>query len=108
LVGFEEHKAEIAALGATVIAASVDEEDKAREIAETVSFPIGFGVTRTDAQTIGAWWSTEREIIQPAEFILRTDGKVVSSTYSSGPIGRVDAADVVRLLTFYEKKKSKT
>jgi len=31
----------------------------------------------------------------------------VSSTYSSGPIGRVDAADVVKLLNFYEKRDKK-
>ncbi len=107
MVGFEEHKAEIAALGATVFATSVDPEDKAQEIADKVSFPIGFGATQADAEVVGAWWSEARKIIQPAEFVLGADGKVVSSTYSSGPIGRLDAADVVRLLNFYEKKKSK-
>ena len=107
MAGFEEHKDEIAALGATVFATSVDPEDKAREIADKVSFPIGFGATQADAGVVGAWWREARQIIQPAEFVLGADGKVVLSTYSSGPIGRVDAADVIKILTFYEKQKSK-
>ena len=29
-------------------------------------------------------------------------GKVVLSSYSDGPLGRVDAGDVVKLVNFYE------
>lgn len=42
--------------GAKVVAASVDSIDKAREVASEVSFPIGYGVTRDIANTLGAWW----------------------------------------------------
>ena len=53
---------------------------------------------------IGAWWDERRAIVQPAEFLLDAKGKVVSSTYSSGPIGRVEAADVIRLIQFRESR----
>jgi alkyl hydroperoxide reductase subunit AhpC len=72
-----------------------------------VSFPIGYGVTRAMADQLGAWWEDRRGIIQPSEFVLDADGKVRSSTYSSGPIGRIDAADVVKLIQFYEKQAQK-
>ena len=105
MVSFEKEKAELDALGIKVVAASVDAEDKAKEVADEVSFPVGFGATQADGDSVGAWWGDARGIIQPSEFVIGEDGKVVAATYSSGPIGRVDAADVVKLVTFYEKRK---
>jgi peroxiredoxin len=107
LAGFEKHKQDLEAVGARVVAASVDPLDKAREVSAEVSFPIGYGVTRAMADQLGAWWEDRRGIIQPSEFVLDADGKVRSSTYSSGPIGRIDAADVVKLIQFYEKQAQK-
>ncbi len=105
MVGFEKVKAELDALGAQVVAASVDPIEKAQEVAADVSFPIGYGVTRADADTLGSWWEDRRSIIQPSEFIVGADGKVVVSSYSDGPLGRIDAADVIRLINFYESRK---
>ena len=105
MVGFEKVKAELDALGAQVVAASVDPIEKAQEVAADVSFPVGFGVTRADADKLGSWWEDRRSIIQPSEFIVGADGKVVVSSYSDGPLGRIDAADVIRLINFYEFRK---
>ena len=103
MVGYEKLKHELDALGVKVVAASVDPIDKAKEVAIELSFPVAYGVTRTLADQIGAWWEDRRGIIQPSEFLLAADGKVRSATYSSGPIGRMDAADVVKLVAFYDK-----
>ena len=103
MVGFEKAKSELDALGVKVLAASVDPIDKAKEVAAELSFPVAYGVTHAQAEQLGAWWEERRGIIQPSEFLLTADGKVRSATYSSGPIGRVDAADVVKLVTFYDK-----
>jgi hypothetical protein len=54
LVGFNAVKGDLDALGAKVVAASVDAIDKAREVAREVSFPIGYGVTRDIADMLGA------------------------------------------------------
>ncbi len=105
MAGFEDKLAEIEAQGALVYAASVDPQDKAAEVADGLSFPLAYGVTREDADKLGSWWEDRRAIIQPSEFVVDRDGKVLTSTYSSGPIGRFDAAAVVRLLTFYESRK---
>jgi peroxiredoxin len=104
LVGFSKLKPELDALGVKVVAASVDPLDKAKEVAAELSFPVGYGVTRAMADQIGAWWEDRRGIIQPSEFVLDAAGKVRSATYSSGPIGRVDAADVVKLVNFYDRQ----
>ena len=93
-------KGDLDALGAKVVAASVDPIDKAREVAREVSFPIGYGVTRNIADTLGAWWEDRRNIIQPSE----TDNRVVISSYSDGPLGRMEGADVISLIRFYEAR----
>jgi peroxiredoxin len=103
LAGFEQHMSELAELGVKVVAASVDPIDKAKIVADEVSFPVGYGVTRAMADRLGSWWEERRSIIQPSEFLVAADGKVRAATYSSGPIGRVDPADVVRLVKFYDK-----
>jgi peroxiredoxin len=107
LAGFEFWKTQIAAAGAKVVAVSVDPIDKAREVAAGVSFPIGYGATREIADKIGAWWEDRRSIIQPSEFIIGPDGKIMTSSYSSGPLGRIEPMDVVRMLNFYEAQQKK-
>ena len=105
MAGFEAAKADFEDLDFKVIAASVDDEEKADEIAAGLSFPVAHGVTRDDADKLGAWWGAAHGgIIQPSEFIVGADGKVVEATYSSGPIGRVDAADVAKLTKFREER----
>lgn len=105
MAGFEEQKAQLNELGVRVIGASVDDADKAAAVAAKLSFPIAHGVTKADAAAIGAWWSEERGIVQPSEFIIDGQGEVVLSTYSSGPIGRMLATDVAALIEFYESRK---
>ena len=74
MVGFEEKKSELEALDVKVVAASADTPDKAREVADEVSFSIGYGVTHDIAETLDAWWEDRRGIIQPSEFIVGRDG----------------------------------
>lgn len=97
-------------MGASVVAASVDAEDKTRELAATLSltFPLAWGFTREMADSIGAWWEPNRNFVQPAEFIVGQDSKVISSTYSSGPIGRAEPADILALIGIYEKRRLAT
>jgi peroxiredoxin len=104
LAAFEEKKRDIEALGAKLVAASVDPLDKAKETAAQLSYPLAYGLTRADAERIGAWWEDRRGIIQPADFIVGADGTIKASSYSSGPIGRMEPGDVIRVLEFYEKQ----
>lgn len=104
-MAFEASKAELAALGVSVVAASVDPPDKAKLVADEVSFPVGHGVTRDIADAVGAFWEERRSIIQPSELVLNEEGRVLASSYSAGPIGRIDPADVVRFVRFVESRK---
>lgn len=107
MAGFEKARQDLDRVGAKVVAASVDPLDKASEVAAELSYPLAYGVTRADADRIGAWWEERRGIIQPSQFVVGADGKVIASTYSSGPIGRIEPGDVVKLIEFREKQAKK-
>ncbi len=74
-------------------------------MAAELSFPVGQGVTREMADALGSWWEERRSIIQPSEFILDRDGRVLTSTYSSGPVGRIDAEAAVGVIGFYVRNR---
>ena len=105
MAGYERHLAEFDELDVRLFAASVDPLDKAEEVAADLSFPIGFGVGRDIADTLDSWWEERRGLIQPSEFILNAQHKAIASTYSSGPVGRVDAEDAIRIIKFFESRK---
>jgi len=89
------------------VAASADSAEKAREVANEVSFPVAHGVTREVADRLGSWWGDKPDpgIIQPSEFIVDRHGKIVHSSYSSGPLARMDAGDVINMIRRIEKYK---
>lgn len=105
MAGYEFWKSQLASAGVKVAAASVDPIEKAREVAAGLSFPVGFGATRAMGEQLGAWWEERRSFIQPAEFVVSAEGKVLASSYSAGPLGRLDAAEVVRLANFLDAQK---
>ena len=105
MVGYAERSEELKKLGIAVVAASVDPPEKAAEVGADVDFPIGYGVTREIATKLGSWWEERRQIIQPSEFLLGADNKVRASSYSDGPVARMLAEDVIRLVTFLESRK---
>lgn len=108
MVGYAKQKDEFDKIGVSLVAASVDPIEKAKEVADEVNFPIGYGVTREMADSLGSWWEDRRQIIQPSEFVLAPDGnKIMASSYSDGPLGRMDAEDIVKMVNFYESQKNK-
>lgn len=92
---------------ATIYAVSVDSLEQAREVeAKGLTFPIAYGATREEGESIGAWWSDDRGgYIQPAEFLLGRGGVVLGSMYASGPVGRMGADEAVRLITNRERRR---
>ena len=54
---------------------------------------------------MGAWWDDRRNHIQPSEFVLSQSGKVMMSTYSSSPIGRMDPAETLTLITMLSARR---
>lgn len=78
----------------------MDSEEDTRGVAAELNFPVAWGVERKVGDSIGAWWEEERDFIQPSEFFMDSEGKVLASTYSSSPIGRMEPEDGMALAKF--------
>jgi peroxiredoxin len=85
-------------LGAKVLAASADSEaDAIATFTELeLGFPLGYGVTPKDIETLGAWPGERKgeTIMQPAEFILQPDGIVGASLYGTTQLGRMNPHEI--------------
>jgi len=88
-------------LGVTVVAASVD------SVADTAALAAGLRLRYVTplaeldgpavAEATGAKLQTgERVFLHAAGFLMDPDGKIVNSVYSSGPIGRFTANDILK------------
>jgi hypothetical protein len=64
-------------------------------------------MTRADGDAMGAWWEQRRDHIQPSEFVITQTGKVMMSTYSNSPIGRMDPAEALTLIRFLHAQSAK-
>ena len=106
LAAYEDEKAELEALGATIYAASVDTLAQARGVVSRgLTFLVAYGTTREESEVFGAWWEGERGFMQPAEFLLGRGGVVLGSMYASGPVGRMGADEAVRLITTRKRRR---
>ena len=94
-------------MGVSLFAATSDSADDVSKVAADLGFPVAYGVTQEDGDRIGAWWEDRRGHIQPSEFILTGEGRVMSSTYSSSPVGRLDSAEALTLLGFLSSRPKK-
>tara|TARA_R110002072_G_scaffold89232_4_gene199885 strand:+ start:9336 stop:9629 length:294 start_codon:yes stop_codon:yes gene_type:complete len=94
-------------MGVSIYAASSDPLEKAEEVASNLSFPIGWGVERPTGDSIGSFWDDRGNYVQPSEFVVTQKGRVISSNYSSSPIGRMDPEEAIVYLNFVIQYRNK-
>jgi peroxiredoxin len=93
-----------------VIAGSVDSKEKAEEFVNKlgITFPVACNM---DAEAVskgmGAFYHGEKKYIQPTGFIVRPDKTIEVAVYSSGPVGRFVAQDVLNLVRYYKSRGTK-
>ena len=107
LAAWEEKKAELEGMEASIYAVSCDTLEQATEVVgKGLTFPVGYGATTEDCDKIGGWWSEDHDgYIQPAEFLLGRGGVVLGAMYASGPVGRMGADEAVRAITNRERRR---
>ena len=98
LTGFEERRAALSELGVSIVAATSQTEEDVAPVAAELGFPVGYGVTPEQADAFGGWWEARRDHVQPSEFVLTQAGRVLSSNYSSSPVGRMDPEETLVLM----------
>lgn len=89
-----------------IVAGSVDSEEKTLEVAKDLGFPVAYGITREMGDRVGAWWEERRDHIQPSEFIIAGNGRVLGAAYSSLPVGRMDPAETLTLMKLITSRRS--
>ena len=110
LAGFQSSLSAYEEEQITVIAGAVDAVEKTKEFAEKVgvTFPVAWGMDAVEISRLtGAFYDKERAYIHPANFLVRPDKTIEVASYSTGPVGRFVAANVLDLVKFYKSRKKK-
>ena len=128
LEGYRKYQNLFDLLGVTIIAASVDSIKEMKLVSEGKRFPnrekeikfhICYGVNKGLAKKLGAYWydhgtgkdkpyiqGADKDYMQPAEFIIDCElKKVILCAYSDGGLGRMDAGDVIGVISGIEKRR---
>jgi peroxiredoxin len=103
LRAFQRAADSLAEVDAKVVALSVDDEATTQALVEKLrlQFPVGYGAdARAVAEATGAFVNPDPAYLQSTGFVLKPDGSVLVSVYSSGAIGRLVPEDVVGLVRY--------
>ncbi len=107
LRAFQSGLAKLSAEGIGVVSFSVDPLEKAQGVVDKhkLTYPVGYGVNYEEvAGKLGLFYDNDPgdkpPYFQTAGFLLGPDKKVVQSSYSSGPIGRLVWQDVLGMVQY--------
>jgi peroxiredoxin len=107
LAAFQRAQDKLREEGISVVAASTDPLEKAKETVSehSLTFPVGYGLPLEEtAATFGCFYEERRNILQSTGFVFKPDKSIVVAQYSSGPIGRLVWQDIVGLVQFYQRR----
>lgn len=110
MADFQSRLSDLEQNGISVYALSTDDEEHAREVVDknSLTFPVIFGVDGVKtSQAWGSYYEERRSILHATGFVLKPDRSIVSATYSTGPIGRLVAEDVINNVDFHKKQMAK-
>ncbi len=103
MADFQQHKAELDALDAQIVALSSDREEEAWGTVQELGleFRVLYDLDpEATSRAIGCYTGKHegKPHIQPAAFILGPDGRIVHAVYSSGKVGRLTAGDALTIV----------
>ena len=107
MAAFERAQDKLREEGISVVAASTDPLEKAKEMVSehSLTLPVGYGLpVKETAATLGAFYEERRGFLQATGFVIKPDKTIAVAQYSSGPVGRLVWQDVLGLVQFYKKQ----
>jgi peroxiredoxin len=108
LLDFQQKMEEFGQNGIKVVAASTDSKEDAQKTADKygLTFPVGYGLDGPRVSELtGAFYDSEKGNLHATGFVLAPDGKIVNAVYSTGPVGRLVAADTLALIKYIRDKQ---
>lgn len=108
MADFQAHFQDFQSEGIKIVAASVDSLEKAGETVQKlgITYPVGYGLDPEEvSKSTGAYYDGEKKFLHAAAFIIGPNNSLVVACYSTGPIGRFTAKDVLSLIRFYKSRR---
>lgn len=105
LTDFQRAAQKYAEAGVRVFSLSADTGEEAQKTAErhALTLPVAYGLNPgAVAGSHGASTGEDGAYLQATGFVLRPDGTVALSLYSSGAVGRLNAADTLRFIQYLQ------
>jgi peroxiredoxin len=105
LAAFARARASLQSIGVESVAVSVDDEAVSIALVDTMrlNFTVGFGVKADQiSAATGAYVAEDAAYLQSTGFVLDKQGRILTSVYSSGAIGRLDPEDVAGFVRYIE------
>lgn len=100
---------ELTELGATVIAASVENLESTKEMVEKngLTFPVAYGLTEEQIADYHPLPNEDHHgrYVQPMEFLVLRNGTIFGSMYASGPVGRMGVDEVLNSMRGRERRR---
>lgn len=103
LADFQERLNVFSEKGIKIIGASADNLEDAQKMVERrkLTFPVAYGMdAKGFADMTGAFYDEKKLFLHATGFIIRPDGTIEGAVYSTGPIGRLAAADTLMLIDY--------
>jgi peroxiredoxin len=107
LAGFQHASEKLAETGIKVVALSVDDEATTLRTIEKfkLSFPLGHSADADKVASVtGAYTNESPRYLQATGFLLTPDSKILNAAYSSGPLGRLVAEDVIGMVAYLKSQ----
>ena len=74
-----------------------------------LTFPVAYGMdAKRFAGMTGAFYDDKKLFLHATGFIIRPDGIIEGAVYSTGPIGRLVAADTLMLIDYLKNLASQS
>ncbi len=108
MADFQQNLGNLNTENISILAGSVDARAEAQKIVNDLglSFPVAYGLDLEETgRVLGGFYQQEKKFFHPSGFIIRPEGKVEVASYSSGPIGRVKADNVLKLVRHYKQNR---
>jgi peroxiredoxin len=109
LAAYQAKLNDLEALGAEVVAATVDDKASTETIARDngLTYPIAYGVTPAQLADFDPWWADDHHghYPQPLEFMVLRGGTLFGTLYASGPVGRMHVDEVITSITNRERRR---
>ena len=97
-------------LGIKVAGGSVDSVDSVATLRSGlhVGFPMWgeLDAPTVSAETGAPYQDGDKVFLHGTGWLLNPDGEIVQSLYSTGPIGRLTASDIIRKVLFEQRKST--